>query len=237
MSTTDDFDPTRLLDGWRPPAPSAVDLDIGRYLDAGRVAVDEAKKARLEARGFAMNDIEDVDPSSALRRPSVAEPPLQQLPVLRSQQSARVLERWQPGAWTVLTRRVRGAGADVVRTPHGPQVEHHAPQWLCALWQPPAQGAPLLGRWPEMVTLIAAETAFGALHQLLPSLPPGAVLGPATLDVDWALLADLVRHQDTRLRPDQAQALRELAEAERSASLARLSDGYVLRDRFARRRT
>lgn len=235
MATTDDFDPTRLLDGWRPPAPSDVDLDIGRYLDAGRVDVDEAKKARLEARGFAMNDVEDVE--IAVQPPTaVGVPPPAYLPVLRSQQGARVLERWQPGAWTALTRRVRGAGADVVRTPHGPQIEHHAPQWLCALWQPPGQGAPLLGRWPEMVTLIAAETAFGALQQLLPSLPPGAVLGPATLDVDWALLADLVRHQDARLRPDQAQALRELAEAERSASLARLSDGYVLRDRFARRR-
>lgn len=64
----DDFDPTRLLDDWRLPAPSAVDLDIGRYLDTGRVAVDEAKKARMEARGFVMNDVEDVDVAVPRRR-------------------------------------------------------------------------------------------------------------------------------------------------------------------------
>lgn len=70
MTKLDDFDPTRVLDGWCVPAPSAVDLDIGHYLDTGRVAVDAAKKARLEARGFAMNDIEDVDPIVPRRRPS-----------------------------------------------------------------------------------------------------------------------------------------------------------------------
>lgn len=70
MAKPDDFDPTRVLDGWCAPAPSAVDLDISHYLDTGRVAVDEAKRARLEARGFAMNDIEDVEPIVPRRCPS-----------------------------------------------------------------------------------------------------------------------------------------------------------------------
>ncbi|RZL40621.1 MAG: hypothetical protein EOP35_00310 [Rubrivivax sp.] len=233
----DDFDPASVLDGWHPPAPPPVDLDLGRLLDNGRAAVDEAKKARLEARGYSMRDIQDVElpqrpPPS---RPAVMERPLVSMQAQPSRVDARVLERWQPGAWIVLTRRLRGACTDVVTTRHGPQVEHHAPQWLCALWPPQGDG-PLQGRWPEMATVIGAETAFGALQQLLPVLPPGAPLWPGTQEVDWALLADLVRHHDARLRSDQAQALRELAEAERSASIARLSDGYLLRDRFARRR-
>ena len=81
-----------------------------------------------------------------------------------------------------------------------------------------------------------AETAFGALHQLLTQLPHEALVWPAELDVDWALIAELVLHQDARLRTSQSQALRELAEAERGAPFARLTDGYALRNRVARRR-
>lgn len=235
MAQPDDFDPARVLDGWRPPAPAPVDLDLGRLLDSGRAAIDEAKKARLQARGYAMGDVQDVDLPTVAPLPPVNDIPPLNLPATRSRADARVLERWHPGAWTALARRVRGASSEVVQTPRGPQVENHAPQWLCALWPPQGLDVPLLGRWPELAMLVSAETAFGALHQLLPSLPPGASLWPATLEVDWALLADLVRHQDARLRPAQAQALRELAEAERSASFARLNDGYAWRDRAARR--
>ena len=235
MATTDDFDPARVLDGWHPPAPPPVELDLDRLMDTSRAAIDEAKRARLEARGYSMRDVEDVELRVTPPLPPVVDLPPLNLPVQRTRADARVLERWQPGVWTALARRVRGASADIVKTPHGPQVENHAPQWLCALWPPQRVELPLLGRWPEMATLVGAETAFGALQQLLPGLPPGDLLWAASLEVDWALLADLVRHQDARLRPDQAQALRELAEAERGASFARLNDGYALRDRFARR--
>lgn len=148
----------------------------------------------------------------------------------------RLLARWQPQAWTALARRVRGASTEVMQTPQGPKVEAMAPQWLCALWPPQPADAPLLGCWPELTALVDAETAFGALHQLLTELPPEARLWPADLDTDWALIADLVLRQDSRLRPAQAQALRELARAERGASRARVHDGYAPQGRVTRRR-
>ncbi|MCE4553749.1 hypothetical protein [Pelomonas cellulosilytica] len=236
MATQDDFDPARALDGWRPPAPAPLDLELGRLLDAGRATLDDAKKERLKARGYTLDDIEDVELPAVAPLPPVGEPPRLNLPAAPVPRSAQLLTSWQPQAWTALVRRVRGASAEVLQTANGPIVENHAPQWLCALWPPQRLDSPLLGRWPELATLMGAETACGALHQLLPQLPPRALLWPAELDVDWALIADIVLHQDARLRPAQALALRELAEAERGKSFARLNDGYALRDRVARRR-
>ena len=235
MAQPDDFDPSHLLDGWRPPAPAPVDLELGRLLDTGRVAVDAAKQARLKARGYSMEDVQDIDLPQVPPPPPVVELPKINLPSVRTAADPRLLTSWQPQAWTALARRVRGATTEILKTAHGPLVENHAPQWLCALWPPQRLEAPLLGRWPELAALVSAETAFGALHQLLAQLPPEALLWPADLDVDWALLADLVLHQDARLRPAQTQALRELAEAERGAAFARMNDGYALRDRVARR--
>ena len=236
MAKTDDFDPVHVLDGWRAPAPPPVDLDLGRLLDAGRATLDEAKKARLKARGYEVQDIEDIELPQVAPPPPINDVPRVNLPVPRADRPAQLLTSWQPQAWTALVRRVRGASAEVVQATRGTVVENHAPQWLCALWRPQRLDAPVLGRWPELAALVPAETAFGALHQLLAQLPHEALVWPAELDVDWALIAELVLHQDARLRPTQSQALRELAEAERSATFARLNDGYALRDRVARRR-
>ena len=237
MPKTDDFDPARVLDGWRAPAPAPIDLELGRLLDAGRVNIDEAKKARWKARGYDMQDIEDIDLAEVAAPPPRADPPDLDLTPRRPQVNARLLTVWQPLAWTALTRPVRGATAEILQTPQGPHVENLPPQWLCALWAPQRVDAPLLGRWPELAALVSAETAFGALHQLLAEVPPEAVLWSAELDVDWALVADLVLHQDTRLRQAQVQALRELAQAERDAAFARLNDGYGVDGRVARRRS
>ncbi|HEY8880732.1 MAG TPA: hypothetical protein VIN03_24385 [Roseateles sp.] len=147
----------------------------------------------------------------------------------------RLLGQWRAGAWTARARQVAGASEELLQTPQGPRVESHAPQWLCAIWPPQAQDAPL-GRWPELASLVAAETADHALQQLLDELPDEAPLWSAELDADWDLVAELVLHQDAEVRPAQAQALRELAETERRARLARLSEGYALQGRVARRR-
>jgi len=235
MAKNDHFDPARVLDGWRAPAPAPFDLDLGRLLDAGRATVDEAKKARLEARGYAMRDIEDIELPHVPPPPPINDVPPVHLPAQRAPRPAQLLTAWEPRAWTALVRRVRGASAEVVQAARGPVVENHAPQWLCALWRPQRLDAPVLGRWPELAALVAAETAFGALQQLLAQLPPEALVWPAELEVDWALLAELVLHQDARLRPTQSQALRELAEAERGKTFARMNDGYALRNRVARR--
>ena len=236
MAKTDDFDPVHALDGWRAPAPPPLDLELGRLLDTGQATLDEAKKARLQARGYAMQDVEDIELPAIEPPPPISDVPPVHLPTMRARRSPQLLTSWQPQAWTALVRRVRGATAEVVQAPRGPVVENHAPQWLCALWRPQRLETPVLGRWPEMATLVAAETAFGALHQLLPQLPPDALLWSTELDVDWALIAELVLHQDARLRATQSQALRELAEAERGKTFARLNDGYAFHNRVARRR-
>lgn len=54
------FDPTHLLDGWRPPAPAPLDLELKSLLHVGTVP-DEAKLARLKARGYEMLDVEDIE--------------------------------------------------------------------------------------------------------------------------------------------------------------------------------
>jgi hypothetical protein len=236
MASTDDFDPAHVLDGWRAPAPAPLDLDVGPLLDAGRATLDEAKRARLQARGYAMQDVEDIELPQVPPPPPVNDIPRVSLPVPRAQRPAQLLTSWQPQAWTALVRRVRGASAEVVQASRGPLVENHAPQWLCAFWRPQRLDAPVLGRWPEFAALVAAETALGALHQLCAQLPPDALVWQADLETDWALIAELVLYQDARLRPTQSQALRELAEAERGVTFARLNDGYGFHNRVARRR-
>jgi hypothetical protein len=233
MAEPDDFDPTHALDGWRVPSPAPVDLDLGGLLRAGGAGLDDAKRARLKARGYA--DIEDVELPEILP-PAAVELPRLTLPAHSPAVDPCLLARWQPGAWTGLARRVRGASAEVLQTPNGVLVENHAPQWLCALWPPQGLDVPLLGRWPELACLVSAETALGALQQLLAELEPQARLWQAELEGDWALVADLVLHQDAALRPAQAQALRELIEAERGATFARLNDGYAQRAGTVRRR-
>jgi hypothetical protein len=240
MAQPDDFDPTHVLDGWRAPGPAPVDLDLGKLLDAGGAgssggSLDEAKLARLRARGYEMQDIEDIE-LPELRPSPIVDAPRLDLPTPQAAPDPRLLAQWQPKAWVALARRIAGASAEIVQTVEGPLVENHAPQWLCALWPPQRIHAPLLGRWPELAALVAAETATDALHQMLAQLPPEARLWPAELEADWALVADLVLHQDAGLRPGQAQVLRDLAAAERAASFARLSDGYLAHGRVARRR-
>jgi hypothetical protein len=226
----DAFDPLHVLDGWRAPAPaSPVDVDLGPLL---RASVDATKQAWLKTHGYEMRDLQDVD------IPDIAPPAPVELPTLpaRTVPDPRLLARWQPRAWTALVRRLAGASADIVQTPAGPQVENRAPQWLCALWPPQRVDMPLLGRWPELAALVVAETAPQALQQLLPALAPDARLWLADLDVDWALVAELVLHQDASLRPAQAQALRDWVAAERSASFTRLNEGYSAAAGVARRR-
>lgn len=148
----------------------------------------------------------------------------------------RLLAAWQPQAWTALVRRLADASVEVRQAAGGSQVHHHAPQWLCALWPPLGDAPPLLARWPELAAVVDADSATQALRALLDDLPPDAELWRADLlDVDWALLAELVVRRDAALRPAQAAALRELAEQEREASLARIGAGYARQGRVMRR--
>jgi hypothetical protein len=155
---------------------------------------------------------------------------------LHSEPDPRLLADWRPGAWTVLVHHIADASTEVSQTTDGLHVENHAPQWLCALWLPQGAQPSLLGRWPEMATLVGAATRPDALQALLEELPAEAALWSADLEADWGLVAELVLHQDAGLRPAYAQGLRDFVEAQRSASLARLNAGYQTQGRVTRRK-
>jgi len=170
--------------------------------------------------------------------PVAADAPLLDIAALNPHVEAdpRLLARWQPQAWMALARQVADASTEVLQSPAGLQVKNHAPQWLCAAWPPQQPDAPWLGRWPELATLVEADTRDQALQALLGELPAEANLWAAEQAPDWGLVAELVLQQDVGLRPTQARVLRELVETERSASQARLSSGYQPNGRVARRR-
>lgn len=258
-----EFDPTRMLDGWKPvtdaPRP---ELDLSGLLaglrgeaQGGREArLDPERVARLKKRGFEMNDVEDVEVPEIRLPPVEAPAPVDaqgldealraasqlaqqegpaadlslDLPAasLPAPPDARLLSRWQPGAWVGVRRRVLGSSTELLTTPDGPLVESLAPQWLLAVWPPQGLDRPLLGRWPEQALLCAAQDAEAAAAPLLQALPEQAPLWISELEVDWALLADLVLHHDAALKPFQVKALRALAEAERLAAFERLNSAY-----------
>jgi hypothetical protein len=148
---------------------------------------------------------------------------------LRRHQDARLLDTWQPGAWTGAQREVFAGTTELLRGPDGsgPVVETHAPHRLLLLWPPQRQDAPLLGRWPQQLRL-AAVPADEAPAALLADLPEQARLwlNPNPLDVDWALAAEIVLHHRPTLRPFQIEGLRAFIAAEREASYARLNADY-----------
>ncbi|MDR7270432.1 hypothetical protein J2X20_003090 [Pelomonas saccharophila] len=193
-----------------PPPPEPDPLSVIASIELPKVAPPPA-----------VVEMPEVDIAALMPHPPAPDP--------------RLMARWQAGAWTALARQVAGASAELSQTLGGPRVETHAPQWLCAIWPPQAAEAPL-GRWPELAALVVAETRVSALQQLLAELPDEAPLWSADLEGDWDLVAELVLHQDTQLRPTQVRALRELAEAERHARQIRIGEGYALQGRLARRR-
>lgn len=113
-----------------------------------------------------------------------------------------------------------------MQTPAGPVIDNRDPQWLCALWPPQRIDAPLLGRWPEGLALLTAQSCADALVQALARLPDGAELWHADLDADWVLLAELALLQQPGLRAEQIQRLRELQQLERDQAFERLNQGY-----------
>lgn len=213
MQDKPDDDPTRFLDGWQPraepqrgaPMPDLdfSSLQLGPGMDAQRVA-------RLKQRGFSMQDVEDVR-LPEVRLPAAAADELRH---------PRLLKTWQPGAWTVVRRRLLDAGTVLLKTAQGTVVEERPAQWLVAAWPPQNLDAPLLGRWPELALLAANPEA------LLTGLPESARLWLSEVEVDWALLAELVLHQDASLGARELKALRDLAEAERQAAFEQINGRY-----------
>ncbi len=242
-------DPTHFLDGWRAPARAAAPELPRLHTGASAAKLAPERLARLRERGYEMTDVEDVElveiqpPRASAAAPldtaslgaALARAAAQAGPT-REPDEPRLLARWQPAAWIVQARRLCGATAEVVQGPSGPLVENRAPQWLLALWPPQRLDAPLLGRWPQAAALVEADDARAGARFLIPGLPAEACLWLADLEADWALVAELVLHHEPALRRAQAQALRDLLEAEQAARFVRLNDGFALSGRWVQRR-
>lgn len=191
---------------------------------------------RLRDRGYAMQDVEDVElpvspppaapawaeiQQSLTRAAEQARPPS-----LRPAADPRLLARWQPRAWTGRLRKVADVSAEVVQTAQGPLVENRAAAWLFALWPPQRLESPLLGRWPAQIGLVEADDAPHAQAAMLASVPPEAPLWVADLEIDWSLVAEILLHQDPSLRPGLANTLRALIQQEREAAFALINQAY-----------
>lgn len=222
-------EPARALDDIRWPAVAPPPAEVEAPVLEFRAEPPPAPDPVAVIDGIELPQV--VPPPAVVETPELDIAALAPIP---PQPDPRLLAHWQPGAWTGLARRVASASAELVQTPGGPCVENHAPQWLCAIWPPQAADA-AVARWPELAALLAGETLADALQQLLGELPEAATLWSADLEADWHLVAELVLHRDAGLRPSQVGALRQLAEAERQACLARFSEGYALQGRVARR--
>ena len=154
------------------------------------------------------------------------QPDLQALQ-LRRAAHPRVLNGWQPGAWTGAVREVLAATTEFVTAAGGTVVESYPPHRLLLLWPPQRLDAPLLGRWPQRVWL-SAVPADAATEALLDQVPGTARLWLhlQAEDIDWALAAEIVLTHEPALRPFQAKGLRAFIDAEREAGFARLNSAY-----------
>jgi hypothetical protein len=229
-------DPTRFLDGWRAPVklPDAAPNLSG--LPTATPSLSAERLQRLRDRGYAMQDVEDVElpaspppavpawaeiQQSLTRAAEQARPP-----ALRPAADPRVLSRWQPLAWSGRLRKIAEVSAEVVQTPQGPVVENRPPGWLFAIWPPQRLESPLLGRWPEHVGLVEADDVSHVQSAMLAALPPEARLWLSDLDIDWALIAEIELHQDPNLRSSITNTLRQLVQAEREAAFAKVNQDY-----------
>lgn len=241
-----DFDPTHLLDGWKPAGEAArPELDLAHLLDGLRTAApiealaDPARLSRLKKRGFAMDDVEDVLLPEIHLPPIPPPAPLDEAGLSMALQAAsnraqpprpardpRLLAGWQAGCWIGVVCQALAASTELVNTPDGPLIDSHPPQWLAAVWQPQGLDAPLLGRWPDQALLTGAQDRSAATQALLRGLPETALLWRGDVEVDWVLTAELVLHHDAALKPWQLSALRTFVEAQKLLTFERLNGDY-----------
>lgn len=230
-------DPTRFLDGWRAPVNAPGEAPHVTGLASLTPSLSAERLQRLRDRGYAMQDVEDVELPTSPPPPEPAWAEIQQSlaraanqarpPALRPATDPRLLGRWQPRAWTGRLRKIAEVSAEVVQTPQGPLVENRAAAWLFALWPPQRLDAPLLGRWPAQVGLIEADDAPLAQLAMLAAVPPDAPLWVADLDIDWGLVAEILLHQDASLRQGLSSTLKNLIQSEREAAYAQINQAYA----------
>lgn len=138
----------------------------------------------------------------------------------------RCLDAWAPGAWIGAARRAIGPCAEPVEGDDGDTVFEHQPaQWLIALWAPQSLQQPFLRRWPALVHLAVLAEA-DATAALLAHVPTGARLWLTNLELDWALLAEIVMLTEPQLAPWQHRELAQFILAERQATAEAIAQHY-----------
>ena len=204
-------------------AAAAPELDLPEVPVPQQVdsAALEATLQQASARASAQYSAEDLAAEAPAWQPDLRS--LQ----LRRARHPRLLESWQPGAWTAAMREVMAPATEFITTAAGTVVESYPPQRLLLLWPPQRLDAPLLGRWPQQVQLSALPADEGA-EALLAAVPGDAPLWlhPGVQDIDWALAAEIVLTHQPALRLFQAAGLRSFIDVEREAGFARLNSHY-----------
>jgi len=219
-SDPEEFDPTRVLDGWCASQDDGLpELDLGEVVGrARRAALDPERVERLQRLGFDMQEVEDLDIRPAR--------PQQMLETPSHEPSPRLLEQWQAGCWSAAARRILIGRGEALPDSNSRKAESHEPHWLLAVWPPQTNAAPHLSRWPEHVLLVTAQNSLLAAEQLLERLPEGSLLWLGQQDIDWTLAAEVLLQHEPALSPFLAQVLRDFSAIERLALSKRIHKAY-----------
>lgn len=138
----------------------------------------------------------------------------------------RLTAGWQPGAWIGVAGRAFGPVAQWSEGEDGEAVVESLPvQWLIALWRPQSLEQPMLPRLPVVVQLTPRQDD-RAVIELLRHVPAAERMWLADIDVDWALLAEIVMLTDRALQPWQHRELARFIIAEREAIARRIASSY-----------
>ncbi|MDN3919525.1 hypothetical protein [Roseateles violae] len=200
----DDFDPTHLLDGWRPSEPARPvappELDLSALHAEPRQRppeprLDAERLARLKKRGFEMDDIEDVE------LPEIVMPIVETTPAL----DTAGLDQALSAAAGIAQQQGRGAAEPRIDLPLSARAETSADPRLLRQWRPGAWVGVrrrLIGASTELVStpqgplvetrppqwLLAVWPPQGLEMPLLSRWPERAMLLPAQQSVAAAQL-------------------------------------------------
>ena len=144
---------------------------------------------------------------------------------LLNKSRSRIVEAPTPGVWIGAQRRLVGPTHKVVETEYGDSVESIPPQYLFVLWKPYKRDEPFLRRYPAVAELASVEEA-GLPDLMLKRVPEADRLCVMRLDVDWALVAQIVMIIDSQLGSSQHQLLKDFIEAEQRNTLATIGSSY-----------
>lgn len=147
--------------------------------------------------------------------------------LMRAKPAGRVAAAAAPGLWVAAWRRVSGAGAEVVDSPLGDELEHVAPSFLVAAWKPLADGQFALRRYPAVARLVSADgDGEPVLRALLRLLPGDARIFVPEMEVDWGLIAEIAMACDAEATPDRLRLLQSVMRREREKRFEQIRRRY-----------